>query len=446
MALRCLTTTPATYSDKDQAGLPLNAMQPTLSAWLMRPYIDLEGPGGSIQARTVAYTVTCLANEAMPQIFSQGNTRAGLRDELVRECGLPHYHLDWPEELPTALRTAHWQILCDALARWSVLDYEQKSKVTAVLGKLGLYKAVLHAIPRCSAGEIASSEEQASLALKRVNALFKLDAVRSLQEVEEISGCVATSAPGDGRTRLRAALNLVVHYARSGADSKKNLPELRTWVEVAQKEFACLQPERFPVDHLYASMYYRGVSFLPYHTGDRETVASMLDEAELHAQALFEQTSIPEAIAAENLHALLETRAKEARWAGNYELALVRLRKLVELDPLEPKVYIRLGDVLFGQKRFSEALPQYQQAARLGAPSTSSAWFKVGECYRHLEESERACDSYVQAVKCDPWNIPAFLQLYRVSRQNGNHLLRTWSEERLQHFHRQAQSGSLAQV
>ena len=408
------------------------------SASLLHPYLDLEGEGGPLHARIVMYASELLSCEGEIAPPFQMNTAMALRSMLMRECKLPLYDIAFPEQLPEQLRTARWELLCEQLAQWSVLSPEQRVNVATLLNKLGLYSATLRYIPDFTPTDIAADEMVALLAAKRANAVFKTSHGRDLGLVEKTLGSVAVLAPGDGQTRLVAAVNLVVHHAKV----TKNVMQMQHWAKVAEQEFQYLDIGKHPYDCLYTSYYYRGISFLPYLLGDRTTTVRLLHQAEVHGRALFQDTRIPVILAAENLHPLLETLTNGALWLDERELAMAYASELVEHDPLDPKVHIRLGDLLLSDKQAEKALSSYRKAASLGAPYTGFAWFMQGQCYETLGAPEGACDAYLQSVKVDPLAPVALLRLYNIAGCLQRRALRRWSAERLQWFRQQCKTAA----
>ncbi|MEO0114139.1 MAG: tetratricopeptide repeat protein, partial [candidate division WOR-3 bacterium] len=78
--------------------------------------------------------------------------------------------------------------------------------------------------------------------------------------------------------------------------------------------------------------------------------------------------------------------------------------KKIAQEPLNPKLYIKLGDTYRDYKFYEEALVQYQKAVSIDE-TNAEAHLKSGEVYYSLKRLDRAKDSYEKALKLQPESL-----------------------------------------
>jgi tetratricopeptide (TPR) repeat protein len=171
--------------------------------------------------------------------------------------------------------------------------------------------------------------------------------------------------------------------------------------------------------HLLTSRFYRGVSYAPYLVGDRGGLVADMDLCEAHANALAPKTDKERIMSRENWLPSLQSRAKEARWLGDLELARERLQRAVDFDPADSIRWLELGEIHLDLADFSQAADCYVKAACLSPPGTAVAWFMAGECERLAGHLELSFAHYQQALRFDPLCTSATTQLKAVSRELG---------------------------
>jgi hypothetical protein len=398
------------------------------AASLLRPFLDLAGPGDPINARTCHYAGARLLDDRadMPP---QGNTRAGFRDRLVAESGLSEYAAAHPADLSPELRSPAWQRLVEDLAAWPGLPGPRRLKVATALNKLSFNKVTLALVPPASAAEIAADEEIALLELKRASAASKER--HTLAAVEERLALVARHAPAGRRARFAAAINLTVHHARATHDRAATI----RWADEVQEGLRRLRPVRTEAGHLLVSTALRAASFGPYLRRRPEAVTGMLAEADEYARSLLDH-GVPRVLAEENLYALLETQVNVARWIGDRDLAHEHARGLVELDPCEPRARLQQGDLFWDDGRIEEAVAAFTDAALLGTPVTAVAWYCVGRGRERLGDPDAARDAYLNSLTADPYGVSSLVRLRETALRLGDDLLGEWATGRLNRLHR----------
>ncbi|WP_280247857.1 tetratricopeptide repeat protein [Nocardia abscessus] len=342
------------------------------SGQLLAAYSDLCSDTGPIHARVAADFGTRLqtgaeipANQAMPPL----HLRASI---TLDEPSVPY--LEDPRRLPTGERSGPWQILCRFIDEWYLLGPAQQLRVARVVAKLAFWKFLAELI---QPDDLASRTSEAlALSYLRVFARCQLDPqdIQSATQLAEIGTIRATNDQLPLETRLAAAVNLTVHYVRKQRDDA----EVRKWSAYAERLWSSPDADRLP--WILKSAYWRGVSFIPYRTGDHKSTAQMLDRAEDCAvEALEQATDGDRIIALENFHPLLETRGRAAWDAGDLVMAEKYYQRLVDHDPLDSKAHIRLADFFRETGRNPEARKQYLEAAGLGAPCSLYARGRLRE-------------------------------------------------------------------
>ena len=179
------------------------------------------------------------------------------------------------------------------------------------------------------------------------------------------------------------------------------------------------------------SVYYRSVSFVPFLEKDKQKVVEEMSLCESYARNLTCETEVEKVVARECLCLGIESRSKEAIWLKDLDLAEERVRLIVEIEPLEARYRLELGEVLTKQGKIEEAAKVYRSATRLGPPGTPVAWFMAGQCHEKMGELEVACDCYLASLQIEPEAISVVKHLSNISPRLGNPGLTNWSNIRL---------------
>lgn len=416
-------------------------------AWLNRPYFDL-GPfnGGPLHLYGIEFSYRNLISNTpindTPLTFGvQVKLPYSFRESLLRETGMTQYQVDNPLQLANELQTERWSKLCDYLTHYQKLQLITKYRVINLLSSLCLHPTVLEYVPEMSGSEIGSDPALAALALCRaLSSLLlhqdygTLDNL-NLKEFENI----ANHAPSGTQVRFSAALQLVVQYAKTF----RNLEGAEFWRAIATKEIENLKPLLDDFGYrLLTSIYYRAVVFVPLLHGDKDKVIQEMDLCQSYAESLTCENEVQELVANENQNIILESRTKEALWLRDLDLAEERSRRLAQMDSLDPRYRLELGEILTKQGKIEEAAKVYRSATKLGPPGTDIAWFMAGQCYEVLGELEMACDCYLASLKIDPEAICAVERLTNLAPCLGNSALVNWSKLRLIELQEQKQGMS----
>ncbi|MCA1844694.1 MAG: tetratricopeptide repeat protein [Actinobacteria bacterium] len=379
-----------------------------LAGALHRPFLDLQAPrDGPLFSWAPVVTWTALERETagpgMQRVLS-----TNFRINLLRQIDSHGLALHHPEEMDESRRTPQWSGFCELLRR-HVCDRGALSGPTAVRLMqlclyLGFHRYVCDVLPAPSPSECASRLEVATLAYQRAFARRMLHqdtmATYDPSDMELVAAC----SPAGSRVGFYAASAMVVHHAKTTgavAAAQRFRDAMDDYVRMLARRADTLETM------LDLSRYWRCVSFVPFLRGDRGRVEKELGRAETLAREAVRSTpagSDEHLIALDNLHAVLESRMREALWSGDIALALNRISEVVTFDPLDAKAQIELGEVLLRAGHPGRAVAAFRAAARYGPPGTAAAHYLAGCCYQRLEMAEAALDEFLAAAALDPWS------------------------------------------
>jgi tetratricopeptide (TPR) repeat protein len=236
---------------------------------------------------------------------------------------------------------------------------------------------------------------------------------------------IALQAESPAVARFNAAAMVFVHKAKTGAPAD----ELAEWHPRYERALGDVTAMVAPfAAALYASRFYRGSAFLPQRLGDRSGVTRTLDLAERYAMQMVPGTPAEEHLRLENLHALMESRTKEALWLGDRELALARARKVIEVDPDDAKAWMELGEIRFHRRDWREAAEAYATAAMLGPPASAPGRYMAGYCLRQAGDERLAALFFKDALEIDPLGISPLHQIHELRADAVFDTLKRWSD------------------
>lgn len=115
---------------------------------------------------------------------------------------------------------------------------------------------------------------------------------------------------------------------------------------------------------------------------------------------------------------------------GRREEALASLRMAVEVEPRNHLANYRLGQALDEFAGTGEGLPYYLAAVE-SAPGFNPAWLRIAAVYRQRGDTDRAREAYEQAVKNNPYEVPAILGLAELDIDAGTPTSYAAAEKRL---------------
>ena len=115
----------------------------------------------------------------------------------------------------------------------------------------------------------------------------------------------------------------------------------------------------------------------------------------------------------------LSTLAERHRDAGHHEREVAVRRVLTRTLPLDGALHAELGDRLGALGRYDEALGAYQAALSLEPHDKARAHLRLAETYLHLERTEQARRSLLEALEIAPRYDAALNLLLEINRMSG---------------------------
>jgi tetratricopeptide (TPR) repeat protein len=406
----------------------LPALDTRLSTWLLRPYLDLaDVSGGPLHAQNLGECWRCFAEPDRLPFIPQRALSLGFRIQLAREAGQAYTIAD-PRELAENLRSERWELLCASLDGWSMLDGERKVRLASLLHAMCLYQPLLALIPQERFDVGRADPDAVKLAFWRASAHFVVNLPERTSDYRtadmSVFEDIALNAPAVFPECFNATAKVFVHKAKNRCD----VAELAGWgrrLETALAN-ATAGADAFTAG-LFTSRYYRGLGFLPQLAGDRTEMERTMDLAEKHARDLDPTTPAQHLLHRENLHAVMESRTKEALWLGDKDAALSRSRKVTEIDPYDSKAWAELGEIHYKRQEWRQASEAYSTAAMLGPPASALGRYMAGLCLRKLGQDMLAALLLKDAIECDPLGISSRHRVNELPDVTVLNALKDWS-------------------
>lgn len=405
------------------------ALSSRFSTWLLRPYLDL-GPFvvGPTHAQSVERSWDAFTSADDALFSPQRAMHPAFRVALAAEAGAA-YALDDPRRLPARLRTPRWERLCAALDDWRGASSSRQARLVGLLNALCLYEAAMALAP--SRGVRAADPHVVARAFGCALARYLRNLPERVAQYDDADMSVfvdiASNAPHAPDIAFNAAARVFVHLAKTGA----SLDDLETWGARWKSAHARVTRDAsaFAAD-LMTSRFHRGYAFLPQRRGDRAGVAALMDAAEKLARGLAPKDAGEDLLRRENLHALMESRTKEAMWLGDLDLAHARAQEVVQVDPYDAKAWTELGQARFARRQWRAASEAFLAAATLGPPATALARHMAGMCFLNLGEHVAAGFLFNEALAHDPLGVSPRLRIESAPDAPPLDALKVWSRAR----------------
>lgn len=382
------------------------ALNSRFSTWLLRPYLDLaEFNGGPLHAQNIEACWHSFVEPDSPAFIPQRALSPGFRIQLAREAGQAYAVTD-PRQLPENLRSDRWRRLCDALDNWSLLPADEKCRLASLLHSMCIYLPLLELIPHDHVEAGRADPDTLRLVFWRASAhyIHHLPERTSDYPTADMSVFedIALNAPAVVPECFNATAKVFVHKAKN----RCKIADLLTWSNRLEKALvrAIAGADEFTTG-LFTSRFYRGLGFLPQLTGDKNEVERTMDLAESHARNIKPGTHARHLLYRENLHAVMESRTKEALWLGDQDEALSRSFKVIEVDPCDSKAWAELGEIHYLRQEWKEAAEAYATAAMLGPPASAIGRYMAGLCFKKLGLDMLAALFFKDTLECDPLGI-----------------------------------------
>ncbi|MDN3354462.1 hypothetical protein [Actinomadura sp. DC4] len=403
----------------------------SLHLTLTRPFVDLsETAAASVQTSGIEAAFRHVLEDPGYSLPIQYHPAAGLRDRILRELGAREFSCAQPSEVAPELRTARWSRLVEWTDGFEDLPETRQKSVISLCQTLGLYTAVTALAARAlnSAARAADplATDFGAWMLTRVLRARSL-VLRSRTAHQADIANLADIALADHlqlEQRISAGLSLVVQHSKGEYQD----PALAArWRAHTERLFSGFRPEEHWTSLGLASSYWRGICFVPFQRGLREQVTEELERAERYAVAMPSGSVGEDTMRRQYLHPLLETRIREANWLGDLDLSVARAERLIELDPLEPKVYITAGDVHLRAGDRGRAVERYRQAAVLGPPYTVLSRYKLGCALEAAGDLDGALSEFVAALRAEPGAVTCARAAQRLARLRDDASSASWA-------------------
>lgn len=409
--------------------LQVERLNSRLSLWMLRPYLDLAPVDiGPLHVQCIEEGWRAFADDACPRFLPQRAMPPGFRLQLGEEAGAP-YAVDDPRQLPEHLRSERWSVLCDCLDNWNDLSHDRQCRLASLLHSMCLYPLLLQLIPQTDDGTHSNDTDALHLTFWRASAGFMNKQLRKATSFQHEDmnmfrriALNASHAVPDG---FNATAKIFVHMAKTRAP----VEELAEWANLFEKALRATIPsmDEFTAE-LYTSRFYRGFGFLPQRNGDKGEVIRVMDLAEFHARRMKPVTSAQTVLYRENLHALLESRTKEALWLGDTDLALQRALGVVEFDPLDAKAWAEVGEIRYLREEWRQASEAYAVAAMLGPPASAVGRYMLGVCLRKLDLPLVSALLFRDTLETDPLGVSPRVQIKDLPDLEALAALKRWSD------------------
>lgn len=382
---------------------------------------------GPLHAAAVEEAWRAFSDSSVPAFAAQRAMPRGFRSELAGEVGAP-YALTDPRQLPESHRTDRWRALCDALDGWADLGGRRQCRLASLLHSLCLYEPLLALVSPTLLDTRGADADAVELAYWRASANFMQQLPGRIADYQDADlGAfeqIALTVPDAIPAGFNATALVFVHKAKTGAP----LQELERWYGHLERASALVIGATDPFSaELLTSRFYRAAGFLPQRRGDRDEVARVMDLAERHARNMNPATPAQELLYRENLHALFESRTKEALWRNDMDGALVRALEVVEVDPYDSKAWAEVGEVRFARKEWQETAQAYAMAAMLGPPASAIGRHMAGLCLRELGHELLAAAFLKDAAELDVLGISPREEIHDLPDVPVLKALKTWS-------------------
>ncbi|MCK1521997.1 hypothetical protein [Bradyrhizobium sp. 17] len=403
-------------------------MDTRLSTWLLRPYLDLANfNGGPLHAQNLEECWRSFVEPNRSPFIPQRALSPGFRIQLAREAGEAYAVAD-PRELAENLRSERWRHLCGALDEWAGLPGNQKVRVASLLHSMCLYQPLLTLIPYEHLDAGCADSDTTRLAFWRASANFVLNLPERTSNYRNadmsVFADIALNAPTAIPECFNATAKVFVHKAKNRCDNA----ELVRWGNRFEAVLAntIAGADEFTAG-LFTSRFHRAFGFLPQLAGDAKEMERTMDLAEGRARSIEPSTTAQHLLYRENLHAVMESRTKEALWLGDKNAALSRSRKVIDIDPYDSKAWTELGEIHYLRQEWKEASEAYSTAAMLGPPASAVARYMAGLCLRKLGQDMLAAFFFKDAIECDPLGISSRHRINELPDVTVLNALKNWN-------------------
>jgi hypothetical protein len=385
------------------AGRGLRRLELNRLARFWRPLIDLTpGPEAPIRLRTLPAVSARLARDGDTgwSWFSMIGV-PGLRHQVLRHGGLPHYDCRHPADLPDHLRTTNWRVLADAVARFDTLDPRRRALVVFHLAQLsftGLAVAL--------AGDVRPTgdpeHDRYAYDVARVRARLPGGTGPALAVYRVMAH--PEGPVGDPLLALAACFQGIGQSVRGGSGPARAFE--RRGREVLDALGRPGDADRAPEDWhrcLVAGRFHRAVAVLRRVERDEAGMRVALEAAwrcqrRLEAEPPGEEDVL---VAVENRRALLETQLHAAVLAADGGAVRHWGAELLGLDPTCVEARLATGDAYAAIGADAEAAGWYERAGELGTGAGAVGWYRAARCHDAVGDPGAAVHAMARCLELD---------------------------------------------
>lgn len=399
------------------------------------PYWELQPP-------TVPHSLSAL----MPLQVYEGLTKASppgqvgslqralgadFRDELRTACffGTERAQSDeaWGRD-PESLRGLSQPMdhFLDLLEGFDDQPLEQKNQLCRLLAALGFYGQAVRLLP-VPDPDTDWDLHECNAFLLRLNYRHVLVAEQARQGSDFDFVFSKTSAgPEFLRLRYGIALAATIHHGlqREGEATAR-------WREIAHDELTRWSAESGGSDFalgLATTRFYRAASFAPFVTKDLDLLRSDAEQCEQIARGLVAGNAHEELLRRENMFPMLETCARIWGFLQEHDRAAAMMEEIVaEVDPLDSKAWIQVGEVREKRGQVESAYEAFCQAGRLRVPLGAIAWFRAARCAEQLGREDECLDCLLRSLRHCAGGTSALLGVLELGRRRQDSYLVNWS-------------------
>jgi tetratricopeptide (TPR) repeat protein len=300
------------------------------------------------------------------------------RNIVAREAHVSSHVVRDPREVPEHLRSERWAALCRGIENWNDLPVGRQARLTALLHALCFYRLTLKLTSERTMR--LTDADGVLLAYWRASAAYVMDLPSRVSQYSFADMSDFEKMARDGRVhpamQFLSSIKLLVHQAKTGGRAEV-LRAAATRSEALLGEAGRARPF---LGHLYTSHFHRAVAMVSQAEGKAFDVERHMGLAERHARAMRPRSPAERLLYRENLHPVLESRCKESIWRGQYRRAVELARKVISVDPYDPKSWVELGEALALSGRLEEAAEAYASASVLGPPGSAIGLHMAGVC------------------------------------------------------------------
>lgn len=114
----------------------------------------------------------------------------------------------------------------------------------------------------------------------------------------------------------------------------------------------------------------------------------------------------------------LNSDRRPADYLAALQKEIAALETAIETDPMQPYLYLRLGDYTLAANQPGKAI-EYYRKYQLFLPNDEYAWLKLGLAYMATNDLKSAREQFEKSIKLNPRFAKGYYQLYQVCIKTG---------------------------